>query len=160
MDQDRFDDFTRAVRARTSRRSALGLFAGLGVAGAPDAAAKRKTCKGKKRCGTKCIARKTCCTKGAKGCPFTEVCEQGACVDCFGQECSVADDCCTGVCDAGAVCTCKLGNTSCTSDRNCCNGACNAETGLCRCDPIGSLCSVAVTSCCSGTCGPNGTCVA
>jgi hypothetical protein len=111
------------------------------------------TCPGRtKKCGKKCIANDVCCAAGERGCPYYEVCEDGTCRNCLGEDCGVPEDCCTGQCELFSGCFCYVGNSSgCTSDRNCCNGSCNTATGQCDCDPNGSPCGNGF-GCCSGNC--------
>jgi hypothetical protein len=72
--------------------------------------------------------------------------------------CSTADDCCSGICDAGQCApTCLEVGTLCEFGASCCSGVCDA--GRCAapaCRPDGATCG-ASSECCAGTCTA-GTC--
>lgn len=88
MDVSRFAYLVRSLSDRATRRCIAGVFAGLGftpLLGLADAEAKKrkkkKTCKGRKKCGKKCIPKSHCCKDA--NCPGSEVCQGGACVPPF-----------------------------------------------------------------------------
>ena len=91
MDQDRFENLTRALATATTRRQALktlaggaagGLLALLGM-GEASAAGCQKT-------GKKCKAHKECCSGN---------CVNGVCCAGLFQPCEHDADCCGGICD-------------------------------------------------------------
>jgi hypothetical protein len=90
------------------------------------------------------------------GCPYTEVCQAGACVNCINAPCTVDSDCCTNLCagvNPNKRCRCQFGIGICSSNAQCCNGRCNGAQGTCGCDPAGAPCASGDgSSCCSGTC--------
>ncbi len=131
MDGDRFDRIAMSLAAPATRRTALGVAAGLGLlrgASRPDAAAKRK-----KRCGV-CRGRtKGTCKPKPFGtpCGACRRCERGACTalcapeSCVNDICLIAcnppcqgdEDCFAGVCSARC-------DPACESDEACVGGAC------------------------------------
>jgi hypothetical protein len=171
MDSVMFDRLARSIHARATRRSALGLFAVLGLSGSLGAAsaAAAKTCKkGKKPCRKKCIPKQDCCRnadcdKKVKG----QVCTQGAC-DCpagtkrCGKECVDDQVCCSGgekgcpyfdVCDDGSCVNCYL--DQCFSNEECCTGLCDGTLHSCYCfvgnyGPAGGC--TEDRQCCNGAC--------
>ena len=134
MDQDRFDDLTRALASTTSRRTVLKTLAGsaagglLALLGVHEAAAD-DTCKptGKK------------CRKGAQCCSGN--CEAGVCAPActpsgLQQLCSSPEECCSGFCepilDFPPRC-CIPPGTKCDTyyPEQCCSGTCHSISG-CR----------------------------
>ena len=136
MTPDRFDDLVRTLIPPRSRRSVLGLAAGLtaalGGAGATVVDAKKKhhhkkkkKCKGgKKRCKKKCFDLQTDpehCGSCSVACDTGEACDSGQCVTVQGT-CQAGDDACLGVGDPfcfaanGDECICQTrlqGGTRC-----------------------------------------------
>lgn len=191
MDSHRFDAFTRALTDRRTRRGALPLLGSLLAVPilSPNPAVGKKK---KKKKVTLCynnltikVAKKNrdkfllagaapgACPSSppppppppsceTAGCPYYEVCQGGACVDCFQDFCTVDADCCSNLCsDSGGgnkICLCQAGTGPCTSNAQCCNGNCVPATGKCGCDPVGVPCLPDGSSCCSGICNQQGGC--
>jgi hypothetical protein len=170
MDSNSFDALARLLSAGRSRRGLGLLLGGLAAGGmlapllAPvDLAAKKKKKRKKRKKGGQAPPPvlpppppplpPSCATTG---CPYFEVCQAGTCVNCLGDPCSNAGQCCTNHC-TGSGCGCIVGNFACTSNAQCCNGSCNLETQKCTCDPAGSPCNEVIPSCC-GTCSAAGVC--
>jgi hypothetical protein len=164
MDADHFDAVARSLSRAATRRTILGIVAGAfaslrGFAGA--AGKKKKKKKKKKKESPPALLPPPPPTCATTGCPWSEVCQAGVCVDCIGQSCTVHGQCCTNYCgDVGGgnkQCTCLLGTVGpeggCTSDSQCCNHNCIEATGKCACDPTGTPCFASQADCCcSGVC--------
>ncbi len=162
MDQAKFDDLTRNLGGRTSRRSVLRFLAGgtlaalaglLAVDGTDAADAQHRCEPGKKRCGDRCIPQNKCCPgrtrtcySGPAGTAGVGVCKAGTqtCRSdgtwgaCKGQvtpsteTCNGRDDDCDGNVDNGAFC---LGGE--VGERGRC---CNHEFASCTIDGTFDCC--------------------
>jgi hypothetical protein len=175
MDGNRFDSLTRSI---SSRRTLGGAIAGTlaGLLGLRDVAAAPCP-KGKKRCGTRCIPRRNCCTNancrpGATG----RICRNGRCgcsaarpKNCGGR-CVAAGGCCSAAecptgatCSAGGVCVCPPGQqscgarcagaegTSCSGFATCCSRSCDFLVGGGTCGSCSGLFCSSGADCCPGT---------
>jgi hypothetical protein len=135
MDAGRFDSIIRSLGGSSTRRSLVGLLAGVtvGVAGA-EASARRGH--GKRK-------------PGAEG-----PCGDGSRKD---NICSNDSDCCTGICKTGLKnkdgegrCRCVRKGKECTEDKNCCGGR-TCVGGVCGgSTPPPPVCDA--TSCPEGCC--------
>jgi hypothetical protein len=127
--------------------------------------------------GQTCLADGDCCSQKCD--PTTNTCSASV-VNCHGAgaACGSALDCCSLAC-AGGTCasTCVADNQPCTTDAECCGQKCGttvSEAGATTmtCTPLSTSCSSAgnpctptgpdggvSATCCSGLCGPGGTCV-
>jgi hypothetical protein len=146
MDDQRFDRFTRAFSAATSRRQTMGFIAAtMALAWSPhralalqDATPSPSCAPGQATCGGVCVD--TCCNND----------HCGAC----GNTCTPPFTCFEGQCDCPSGLCCAEGETA-------CNGACvatccdNANCGACghACD-AGYSCFEGVCDCPSGACAP------
>ncbi len=143
MDAGRFDSIIRSRGGSSTRRSLVGLLAGVtvGVAGA-EASARRGH--GKRK-------------PGAEG-----PCGDGSRKD---NICTKDEECCTGYCDTSkglmnkdgqGRCRCVRKNGVCTEDKNCCGGR-SCVNGICGgnleplCVPLDGPCSIDSDCCPSGT---------
>lgn len=130
MDAQHFDALARRLRSR--RTILAGLAAGLATtlhrATVDDAGAKAKPCpKGKKRCGKRCIPKRTpCCKAGMKQC---------------GKRCIARNKCCNHAdCGARRLCAggrCVIGQGTCQTGANFCPAGLARDTcsvgGRCLC---------------------------
>jgi hypothetical protein len=115
VDAQRFDAWTRRLRSRRAVFPGLagGLATMLHLTTADDAGAKPKRCpNGKKRCGKRCIPKRTpCCKAGRKRC---------------GKRCIRKNQCCTTAdCGARRLCVnnvCIIGQGTCAAGANGCFG--------------------------------------
>jgi hypothetical protein len=124
MDQNAFDDLTRALARGTSRRQALKLLGGslagglLAVLGVGEAAAD-DTCK---PIGKKCKKNSQCCSGN---------CANGTCAPTCPSANVCGSTCLTAPCDANQCLTCDPTSgtcaSNCTSDQTCSNGVCCAS---------------------------------
>jgi hypothetical protein len=155
MDGQRFDHIVKILR---SRRSMLGLIAGIGslLAVDPDEAAAKKC---KKKCGPcrRCKKGKCKPKRGSPRCGACSTCQGGRCVaNCASADC--ANDICVPPCDppcaGGEACIGGLCFAQCEpsceagSNQGCANGACADLGGGCDVFDAGS--------CFSGPQCPNG----
>ena len=153
MDDGRFDAGICVMGSDAPRRRVLaGLLAALPIAlGSNQATAKKKIkCKGKKKCGGKCIPKTACCTDN--DCDANEACTNNTCActpDCAGRECG--SDGCDGFC--GPTGSCAF-NEDCTPQGQCvCVPNCAGKG--CGQDGCGAACK----TCDSGeTCNTQGQC--
>jgi hypothetical protein len=148
MESARFDVLVRRLAGAATRRTVLtGLTAAL-TRLVPDAASAepRPACrgsgcrcpKGKRRCGTRCISRQSCCRDGE--CGACERCRKGRC---------------RSRCHSSQVC--QGGNCKCASGSKPCDGGCIPQAACCGgCGPA-QVC-VAGT-CVAAVCGNGGPCV-
>jgi hypothetical protein len=188
MDADRFDAAARSlVRAAGRRRFLLGaVAAGLGLAGAETAPAKRrKTCR--KSCGACRRCRNGRCKARGDGtaCGGGRVCTGGACRCPDGQKacqggCIAETECCDGCADDLTCCTnvgaCKdlrndfafcggCTNAACANGALCMNGECGLTCELgqpcftgCTCATRADDAHPSQTVCASATCATATTC--
>ncbi len=118
MDADRFDRIAKALGTRATRRSALGLVAGLGsLLGLGEAAAGTRLggarCAEDRQCQTnKCLANGTCSCRNrdpSVACERTgEVCRGGECCTRCGDNCCVRGEFCADA--ATSACRIKAGS--------------------------------------------------
>src|SRR3712207_109816 len=143
MDQNRFDDLTRALATTTTRRGFLKTLAGgaagglLAFLGVGEAAAD-DTCK---PIGKKCRKTSQCC-----GVANATVTCNGTC----GFTCNTGFELCNGKCVATCTSPKKLNPTTCTCE-------CPSDTTVCGntcCSSGRTCCNVGIPSCCSGICDP------
>ena len=135
MNDATFDNLTRLLGSRPSRRQVLKGIAGGGTLAVPGMT------RAVENAAAQCLDDGTTCAAG------TECCS-GACSASLGV-CVTMDEC---VADGDP----------CTDGSECCGGACSASLGVCvtmdECVADGQACSVA-TDCCSGNCdASSGTC--
>ena len=117
MNEERFEELSRALAASVSRGRMLRLVGGAMLGGAfagwrvlletEDAEAR---C-GKKKRGERCTKGEQCCTTFCQ----KKRCQCGA----FEDPCASGIECCTGVCIDNA-CTCKRAGSRCINIRDCC----------------------------------------
>ncbi len=168
MNDATFDNLTRLLGARPSRRQVLkGIVGGgtLAVAGMTRVV---------EEAAAQCLEDGQACTTGTECCGGTCSASLGVCVTmdgtCVadGDPCTDGAVCCGGACSAslGGVCVtmdqCVADGDPCTDGSQCCGGACSASMGVCvtmdECVADGQTCS-AGTDCCSGNCdASSGTC--
>jgi hypothetical protein len=140
MDQDRFDRLARLTRLRLSRRAGLGIALVTALGLAPEATAKRRCKRPRKRCGGKCVNVKTNrknCGRCRRACGAGEKCKRGRCRpasnECVGQpdhtRCGDlgAGRCVSGVCIPRPTC----GEQDTVIEDGDCSHCCSGE-----CEPI------------------------
>ena len=152
METQRFDDFVRSWAAGGTRRAALRLLAGGGLAallaGRPGEAAA--DCPRRRRCGQDCCRSEEVCLGGR--------CRaKGPCGDapCLGKRCGSDEDFCfctssvegIGFCLDGFAASCTR-YEPCTSSRQCPDGLCLATADCCGGK---NLCVPRSKACPSGT---------
>lgn len=167
MDSDRFDDLSRTLATRRSRRAVLGtigatlagLVAGQAASAAPKKAKPSKCYGG----GSHCTNGKQCCSGicsnrqcvaevepecvTAADCPGTELaCQVAVCVEgvCGSEPAAATTSCAAGVCDGNGGCV------ECLSGSDCASGICNDAACVTSCegDPaFGTPCTVGVGAC-------------
>jgi hypothetical protein len=154
MDSALFDHLTRLVAAARSRRSLGGALLGsvAGLRGLAEAASAPCP-KGKKRCRTRCIPRRRCCTNADCQAKRTgQVCRQGRCLCPAGSKpcqdrCIPAGHACGDSCPQPLACrrpddcpappSCQL-----CAERTCLNGQCGVGPA-----PTGRRCRAARGDC-------------
>jgi hypothetical protein len=181
MEQDRFDDLTRALARGTSRRQALKLLGGslagglLAFLGVGEAAADNLC----KPIGKKCNKTSQCCGVANATVTCNGTCQVGACKAGFGN----CDDNPANGCETplNTNTNCGACGNACTEDQTCQDGKCvsvcppsPACSDTCHCDPgqtcvngtccsgqvCGSTCCDFFETCCGSTCcGFGQTCV-
>ena len=159
MNDATFDNLTRLLGSRPSRRQVLkgiaggGALAAAGMTRAIDDAAAQ------------CVEDGDPCTSGTECCGGACSASLGVCVtmdECIvdGDPCTSGTECCGGACSASlGVCVtmdeCVADGDPCTDGSECCGGACSASMGVCvtmdECLADGQACS-AGGDCCSGNC--------
>ncbi|HET9659116.1 MAG TPA: hypothetical protein VFP05_02225 [Thermomicrobiales bacterium] len=161
MNDATFDNLTRLLGARPSRRQVLkGIVGGgtLAVAGMTRAV---------EHVAAQCLEDGEACTTGTECCGGACSASLGVCVTmddtCVadGDPCTDGAECCGGACSASiGVCVtmdeCVADGDPCTDGSECCGGACSASMGVCvtmdgQCLADGQACS-AGSDCCSGNC--------
>lgn len=130
MDEERFDFLTRLL---SSRRSIFGSGFGAVLAwliGGRGAEAKSKPCgKTQKRCGKRCIPKRTCCLITHKRCGTRCVPKRACCPGTkrCGVACIPVTHCCADAeCGGGRLCangTCVIGQGTCPTGADVCEGA-------------------------------------
>src|SRR5262245_44388768 len=138
MDQQRFDDLTRAFSRVPSRRTflkalaggALGLFASRAGAGDVDAAqdrnARKPRCTSNADCGACGVCQNGTCKASDAACPSCAVCD-GKTLTCR-SNCRNGQLCCgeTGTCGPKGVCCAS--EADCNDCQDCVNGTCVASS--------------------------------
>jgi hypothetical protein len=166
MDGDRFDHIAKTLSSPTTRRSALGLAAGiaalLGSNSQSDAAAKHKPGH-KKSCGACREAKKGTCKPKPLGtpCGACRKCQKGRCQPLCAPERCVHDIClipCDPPCGNdeecfAGVCS-KRCDPACDRDEACVNGACVSVSAGCTASDDG--CAGTIVICPDG--GPGDAC--
>jgi len=156
VDQQRFDELTKAIASGVSRRGvlktlAVGAVGGLlGLVGARGAAAKRppptpppcqylgaacsvgSDCCSTMCCFGQCVALNTNQNCGAcdHQCTFQQLCQGGRCCQGDGVSCATDGDCCFGYPCVNGVCTrpCLSSGSFCLSDGECCSLRCDLQS--------------------------------
>lgn len=157
MDPNTFDEFTKAIATKTSRRNALKGIATvavgsvLGLFGSGEAFAKKKKCTPN---GGSCSKNGTCCSSFCnngtcapkpKGCPTGQVhCGSVCCPS--GQNC--VNGKCAGPCPSSQV---FCSGICCQPGQGCCGGTCTPLNANPNCGACGNVCGAGRT-CCNGTC--------
>lgn len=173
MDQNRFDDLTRALASSTSRRQALKLLGGGLLAALVPGSVFAKG-GGNSDCAKFCASTFGANTRAAGQCTADAAKGKGLCKQCGSA--NPSSICCTrnanGVCSSysGAHCACPTGQTCvngtctvvCPSDTTLCNGACvDTTSDGANCGGCGITCSVGHCNnshCCQDSVGSNATC--
>jgi hypothetical protein len=155
VDSAAFDRLTTTFATSGTRRAMVGLalsglLAGLGHETAPaknkkDNGKDKKGCpKGKKKCGKKCISKKSCCNyfdctgcrnedciSGKCRCGTDLIMHNGMCglfINCksFGEPCTDHDECCGTTCidDGSGQTRCDKSKYHCLTDNDCLSGSC------------------------------------
>jgi hypothetical protein len=165
MDQQRFDDLTRAMAAGTTRRRALKVFGGLAAGiGAMRFADRSALAGGCEEEGNACASEADCCQGlfcSNFVCSSAEICGVAGdpCPVDFsaGVRATLTPDCCTGfVCGLGGVCVsiCAEEGDGCETSDDCCEDLVCSE-GVCvvpaLCAEEGGSCE-GDADCCEGIC--------
>lgn len=160
MNDATFDNLTRLLGSRPSRRQVLK-----GIAGGGTLAVAGMT-RVVENAAAQCLEDGQACTAGTECCGGACSASLGVCVtmdECVadGDPCTDGSECCGGACSASlGVCVtmdqCVADGDPCTDGSECCGGACSASMGVCvtmdgQCLADGQACS-AGADCCSGNC--------
>jgi hypothetical protein len=174
MESTRFDELTRLVARRSTRRqivrAGLGMFAGWIAVSSPNRASGQEGCGTEAPCseGQICQESGACCAVEASACDeMTPCCDPN--VTCCNGTCvplSTTANCgaCGNACEAGTLACCN--GTCCEPGiADCCNGSCRVPLDPNNCGGCGVTCPPCTI--CSGTpgaegctaaCGPNQIC--
>lgn len=128
MDESRFDDLSRRLAGRPTRRAALGLLAALGLAAGSAEDADARGCAPRCKPCRRCVRGRCRAANDPSRCADGEVCFRGACCppDCAGKTCG--PDGCGGSCGSCVADTAGDGRTDAEA---CVDGRCVVWRGDC-----------------------------